>query len=127
MTFASRLQTLSNEIPMPSDFASILRNALVRDMSYRATCQTCKLLATQHSRRVIPSRDLPPLLAVNACVYSDDHLQYWLDGRSGRFLSPRVSVRPATGTSQPGGIMEGVDDPEAVVYELRVSDNILMS
>jgi Ubiquitin carboxyl-terminal hydrolase len=93
-------------------------------MSYRATCQTCKLLATQRSRRVIPSRDLPPLLAVNACVYSEDHLQYWLDGRNGHFLSPRVSVRPGTETSQPGGVVEGVDDPEAVEYELRVSNTI---
>lgn len=121
-TNSSPDQTLSNETPLPSDFASILRNALVRDMSYRATCQTCKLLATQRSRRVIPSRDLPPLLAVNACVYSEDHLQYWLDGRNGRFLSPRVSVRPGTETNEPGGIVEGVDDPDAVVYELRVSD-----
>lgn len=48
-------------------------------------------------------------------------MQYWLDGRNGRFLSPRVSVRPGTETTQPGGIVEGVDDPEAVEYELRVS------
>jgi PAB-dependent poly(A)-specific ribonuclease subunit 2 len=93
-------------------------------MSYRATCQTCKQLATQRSRRVIPSRDLPPLLAVNACVYSEDHLQFWLDGRNGRFLAPRVGVRPGTETSQPGGIVEGVDDPDAVVYELRVSAGV---
>ncbi|KAF8590468.1 hypothetical protein K439DRAFT_1329688 [Ramaria rubella] len=111
--------TPSNEMPPPSDFASILRNALVRDTSYRATCQTCKQLTTQRSRRIIPSWDLPPILAVNACVYSEDHLQFWLDGRNGRFLSPRVGIRLETETSQPGGIVEGVDDPDAVLYELR--------
>lgn len=90
-------------------------------MSYRATCQTCKQLAPQRSRRFIPSSELPPVLAVNACVYTEDHLQYWLDTKNGRFLSPMVAIRPGTDVNQPGGIVEGVDDPNAVVYELRVS------
>jgi hypothetical protein len=31
-------------------------------------------------------------------------------------------IRPSTEIRQPGGIVEGVDDPNAIVYELRVSD-----
>ncbi|GJJ12243.1 hypothetical protein Clacol_006484 [Clathrus columnatus] len=112
-------KALSNETPPPSDFASILRNSLVRDMSYRATCQTCRQLSTQYSRRVIPSKDLPPVLAVNACVYSEEHLQFWLDTRQGRFLPPKIGIRPGTETNQPGGVVEGMDDPDAVFYELR--------
>lgn len=97
-------------------------------MSYRATCQICKQLSTQYSRRVIPSKDLPPVLAVNTCVYSEEHLQYWIDSRNGRFLSPRVGVNLGTEHSQSSGIVEHMNDDDAIYYELRVSgDKVLFS
>ncbi|KII89238.1 hypothetical protein PLICRDRAFT_160474 [Plicaturopsis crispa FD-325 SS-3] len=100
----------SNEPPVPSDFASILRNSLMRQMVHKATCQTCKQFANFSSRRSIPTRDLPPLLAINASVYNDENMKFWLDSRNETFLKPHVEVR---------GQAEGVDDPECAVYALR--------
>ncbi|KAG6379196.1 ubiquitin carboxyl-terminal hydrolase-domain-containing protein [Boletus reticuloceps] len=102
---------LPNELPPQAAFADILRASLIRQMTHKATCQTCKQFSTFSSRRSIPSADLPPILAVNASVYNDDNLKYWMDTRTGRFLSPTVEVR---------GEVEGVDDAESVTYELRV-------
>ncbi|KAF9228724.1 hypothetical protein BS17DRAFT_724469 [Gyrodon lividus] len=101
---------LPNEPPPQTSFPDILRASLIRQMTHKATCQTCKQFSTFSSRRSIPTCDLPPILAVNANVYNEDNLKYWLDTRSGRFLSPRVEVR---------GEVEGVDDVESAVYELR--------
>ncbi|KAG8217260.1 PAB-dependent poly(A)-specific ribonuclease subunit PAN2 [Butyriboletus roseoflavus] len=101
---------LPNEFPSQASFADILRSSLIRQMTHKATCQTCKQFSTFSSRRSIPSADLPPILAVNASVYNDDNLRYWLDTRTGRFVTPTVEVR---------GEVEGVDDPESVTYELR--------
>ncbi|KAN0075425.1 Ubiquitin carboxyl-terminal hydrolase domain containing protein [Tylopilus felleus] len=99
-----------NEFPLQAAFADILRASLIRQMTHKATCQTCKQFSTFSSRRSIPSADLPPILAVNASVYNDDNLKYWMDTRTGRFLSPTVEVR---------GEIEGIDDAESVTYELR--------
>ncbi|KAG9318200.1 ubiquitin carboxyl-terminal hydrolase-domain-containing protein [Chiua virens] len=97
--------------PVPqAAFADILRASLIRQMTHRATCQTCKQFSTFSSRRSIPTADLPPVLAVNASVYNDDNIRYWMDTRAGRFLGPTVELR---------GEVEGVDDPESVTYELR--------
>ncbi len=53
----------------------------------------------------------PAILAVNACVNSEDNLKIWMDRRNQTFLQPRVELQ---------GQVEGVDDPEKIVYELRV-------
>lgn len=105
------IQPLPNELPQQATFSDILRVSLIRQMTHKATCQTCKQFSTFSSRRSIPSADLPPILAVNASVYNDENLRYWLDTRTGRFLAPTVEVR---------GEVEGVDDAESVIYELRV-------
>lgn len=96
--------------PPATDFASILRVSLIRQMTYKATCQTCKQFGAFSSRRSIPSSDLPPVLAVNASVYNEDNMKLWLDNRQSRFLSPSVEVR---------GEVDGVDEAMGVVYELR--------
>ncbi|OJA15705.1 hypothetical protein AZE42_08691 [Rhizopogon vesiculosus] len=96
--------------PPATDFASILRASLIRQMTHKATCQTCKQFATFSSRRSISSSELPPVLAVNASVYNEDNLKLWLDNRQSRFLSPTVEVR---------GEVEGVDEVIGVVYELK--------
>ncbi|KAG1748914.1 PAB-dependent poly-A-specific ribonuclease subunit PAN2 [Suillus paluster] len=96
--------------PPATDFASILRASLIRQMTHKATCQTCKQFATFSSRRSIPSSELPPVLAVNASVYNEENLKLWLDSRQSRFLSPSVEVR---------GEVDGVDEVMGVVYALR--------
>ncbi|KAH7927078.1 PAB-dependent poly(A)-specific ribonuclease subunit PAN2 [Leucogyrophana mollusca] len=106
---------LPNEPPPSTSFPELLRASLIRQMTHKATCQTCKQFATFSSRRSIPTADLPPILAVNACVYNEENLRTWMDGSGrasgrGRFLEPQVELR---------GEVEGVDDPESIEYELR--------
>ncbi|KAJ6546999.1 ubiquitin carboxyl-terminal hydrolase-domain-containing protein [Mycena capillaripes] len=96
--------------PQALEFTSILRNAILRQMSHKATCQTCKHFSNFTSRRSIASRDLPPILAINASVYSPESLNYWLDNKNQRFLKPQIQLH---------GQVEGVDDPELAVYSLR--------
>ena len=96
---------------MPSDFASILRNSLLRQMTHKATCQTCKQFATFSSRRSISTSDLPFVLAVNASAYNDENLGFWLDDRDQAFLMPQVEIQ---------GQVEGEDDPDVAIYKLRV-------
>ncbi|KAJ8093092.1 poly(A)-specific ribonuclease [Marasmius tenuissimus] len=94
----------------PADFPLILRYSLLRKMTHKATCQTCKQFATFSSQRTLPTRDLPFILAINACVSSDDDLSYWLDNRSQRFLKPYLELNGQVGST---------DDPEYAKYELR--------
>ncbi|KAF7353663.1 PAN2-PAN3 deadenylation complex catalytic subunit PAN2 [Mycena venus] len=96
--------------PLPLEFTAVLRNALLRHMSHKATCQTCKHFSSFSSRRSIASRDLPPILAINASVYSAESMGYWLDNKNQRFLKPEIELH---------GQVEGVDDPETAVYSLR--------
>src|ERR1700722_17017973 len=105
-------QSAFNEIISPTDFVGILRNSLLRQMTHKATCQTCKQFSMFSSRRSIPTRDLPPLLAINACVYSDEHFKFWHDTRDQTFLKAQVEIQ---------GQVDGVDDPETILYDLRVS------
>lgn len=100
----------SNDLASEMDFASILRNSLLRQTTHKATCQTCKQFATFESRRSIRTRDLPPILAVNAAVHNEETHRFWRDQRRQTFLKPRIELR---------GQVEGMDDPETVVYELR--------
>jgi len=105
------LQSNNNE-PMPAtDFASILRNSLLRQMTHKATCQTCKQFATFSSRRSIATKDLPLVLAINASAYNDENQTFWLNHRNQPFLRPQVEIQ---------GQVEGSDDPEVAVYTLRV-------
>ncbi|KAF7359264.1 PAN2-PAN3 deadenylation complex catalytic subunit PAN2 [Mycena sanguinolenta] len=96
--------------PLPLEFTAVLRNALLRHMTHKATCSSCKHFSNFSSRRSIASRDLPPILAINASVYSAESLGYWLDNKNQRFLKPQIELH---------GQVEGVDDPEGVVYSLR--------
>ncbi|EFI28391.1 PAB-dependent poly(A)-specific ribonuclease subunit PAN2 [Coprinopsis cinerea okayama7 len=92
------------------DFAAILRSSLLRSMTHKATCQSCKHFATFTSQRSIPSSDLPPILALNAAVYNDENIEYWLDSKAGPFLKPQVQV---------SGQLGDMDDPQVVTYEIR--------
>ena len=82
------------------DFASLVRGALLRELTHKATCQSCKRFSTFTSHRTIHSRELPPLLAVNTAVHDEETLRPWLDVRRQRFLTPQVELR---------GDLDGVD------------------
>lgn len=101
----------SNDSIAGTDFASVLRTSLLRPTTHKATCQTCKHFATFESKRSIRSRDLPPILAVNAACHSEEVHKLWRDNRSQMFLKPAVELH---------GQLEGMEDPEGVIYELRV-------
>ena len=94
-----------------NDFSSVLHASLIRQMSHKATCQTCKQFATFDSKRSIPTRDLPPILALNSNVFNEENHEYWLDHRKQMFLTPTVELH---------GHVNDTDDPESVTYELRV-------
>ncbi|KAK7689093.1 hypothetical protein QCA50_007784 [Cerrena zonata] len=94
-----------------TDLASIVRTALLRHTTHKASCSACnKPSTTFESRRSISNQDLPHILALNACVFNEDSHQYWKDGRRQTFLKPTLEVR---------GQVNGHDEPEAVLYELR--------
>ena len=93
------------------DFASILRYSLLRQTTHKATCQSCKQFTNFSAKRSISSCDLPPILAVNASVYNEESPEVWLDARNEAFLKSRVRIH---------GQVEGIDDPVAAEYQLRV-------
>ncbi|PCH34179.1 hypothetical protein WOLCODRAFT_15157 [Wolfiporia cocos MD-104 SS10] len=98
------------EPPSDADFATILRHSILRPTTHKATCQTCKRFASFESQRSIRTKDLPPILAVNANVFTEETHKFWMDSKGQTFLKPTVSLC---------GQLEGVDDPEEAVYELR--------
>ncbi|THV07954.1 hypothetical protein K435DRAFT_815204 [Dendrothele bispora CBS 962.96] len=93
-----------------SDFTTILRDSLLRKIMHKATCQTCKHFSNFSSRLSISTKDLPPILSVNACVNSEDNFTYWFDARGQTFLKPHIQLHGQVGD---------MDDPEEAVYELR--------
>ncbi|KAI6038459.1 ubiquitin carboxyl-terminal hydrolase-domain-containing protein [Pisolithus marmoratus] len=104
--------TSPNEPQTLSDFTSIIRSSIIREMTHKATCQTCKHFATFISRRSISTADLPPILAINTCVYNEENMRFWLDTRQGTFLQSQIELQ---------GEVDGVEDPGIATYELRVS------
>lgn len=93
------------------DFNSVVQDSLLREVTYKATCPFCRRVAVFESRRSLATKDLPPVLAVNTSVFNQENIKFWLDAKKRRFLTPSVNLHGQT---------DGVDDPEAAVYELRV-------
>ncbi|KAF9521074.1 hypothetical protein BS47DRAFT_1404191 [Hydnum rufescens UP504] len=98
------------------DFAAILHASLERDITYKSTCQKCKHLSNHRSRRALSSEHMPPILAVNAAVNNEDHLNFWLDNKAstGSFLKSKVRVEMR---SAEGELYHG--SAESVTYDLR--------
>lgn len=97
-----------------TDFPSILRNSILRTTSHKANCPICsKTYSIFESKRSIATKDLPPILALNAAVFNQENLKFWTDGKRQTFLGTKVEMR---------GQVDGVDDPETVIYELKVWD-----
>ncbi|CCA66899.1 related to PAN2-component of Pab1p-stimulated poly(A) ribonuclease [Serendipita indica DSM 11827] len=119
LTYPRKIPT--NEASQYSDFASILRNSLIRDYSQKATCQSCKQVAVQNIRRSLTPELLPPILLLNTSIHNDEQLKLWQDSKNGRFLQPFVGVDIATSPSQLGGLSSTLVDVSAglVWYELR--------
>jgi hypothetical protein len=69
------------------------------------------------SRRSLSTKDLPPVLAMNTSVFDQENIKFWIDAKKRRFLTSSVRLH---------GQIDGVDDPESVVYELRVSVHMLL-
>ncbi|CAL1703566.1 unnamed protein product [Somion occarium] len=94
-----------------TDFPSIVRNSLLRHTSHKASCPACN---RQHvsfeSQRSIPNYALPPILALNASVYSEENHNFWRDARRQTFLKPTLELR---------GQVHGQDEASTVLYELR--------
>lgn len=109
--YRTQVRKTSNEQRTVPEFAAVLRNSILRNISHKATCPACKHLTVFTSKRYIPSRDLPPMLVVNANVYNDETWELWQDNKNKTFLQPQVDLR---------GQIEGVDDPEVALYVLRV-------
>ncbi|KAL0580436.1 poly(A)-specific ribonuclease [Marasmius crinis-equi] len=61
-------------------------------------------------KRTLPTKDLPSVLAVNACVSTDDDMACWIDSRNHTFLNPFIALNGQVGEE---------DDPEIAQYELR--------
>lgn len=102
--------------PPSANFANIVSESLFRGSVYKATCPMCKQFSTNESRKSIPSKDLPSILALNTSIYEAGIASHrlWLDGRyrQGTFVQPFIEVR---------GQVDGIDEAEVVRYELRVS------
>jgi hypothetical protein len=95
-------------------FEALLQHSIAREITHKATCQVCKRTGPFESRRTVRASELPPVLAVNACVRGeeDPNLKVWMDGRKTRFLQPRMEVK---------GLAEEGEGEERVGYEIRVS------
>ncbi|EIN08045.1 hypothetical protein PUNSTDRAFT_70027 [Punctularia strigosozonata HHB-11173 SS5] len=101
-----RANISANTQPAP-DISSVLSDSLRRQTTHRATCQSCRKMTVFETTRIIPAKDLPPILAVNASVYNEESLKIWQDGRRHRFLTPTTRVKC------------GDSEEDVVEYELR--------
>lgn len=92
----------------------MVQESIIRDITHKATCPSCKQFTTFNSRRAILSKDLPPILTINSVIYEPGNPSHklWLDNRHETFVKPFIEVR---------GQVDGVDDAESVLYELRAS------
>lgn len=95
----------------PSTFSELLKYSLFRPDTHKATCQHCKQFSTFTSTRSIASRRLPPILAVNASIYNNESLNIWREMRGSHFMTPQFPLR---------GQVNGMDDSEEILYQVRV-------
>lgn len=118
------LQALSNEIPPPADFPSILQASISRENLTKATCPNCRQFVGARVKRRLVDGSLPAVLAINAAVHTSEQMEHWLDsstkGPGGRLLQPYIAL-DATGR-----VLKAFDpsstprDEGMVVYELSV-------
>ncbi|CDR99940.1 hypothetical protein [Sporisorium scitamineum] len=99
---------MSNESAPPSDFGSVLRASLMREVQNRAPCRACQFTAMFRTRRVMPATsELPRILSVNAAIQAPEHLHYWLDANQ------KGNKPPPMGPARPNGPMQQQQPPYA--------------
>ncbi|OCH89095.1 PAB-dependent poly-A-specific ribonuclease subunit PAN2 [Obba rivulosa] len=92
-------------------FSGVLRRSLSRTSQHKGICPDCGKYSVIQTRRQVATRDLPPILAVNAAVYNEDSLNHWKDKPRGeRFVRENILVT---------GDLIHDEDVEPVEYELR--------
>ena len=111
MFYSTQARQKTGTAEPSADFNSIIQDSLLREVTYKATCLFCRRVAVFESRRSLATKDLPPVLAVNTSVFNQENIKFWLDVKKRRFLTPSISLH---------GQIDGTDDPETAVYELRV-------
>ncbi|CUA74901.1 PAB-dependent poly(A)-specific ribonuclease subunit 2 [Rhizoctonia solani] len=87
-------------------FSSLLSASILRETTHRSVCQSCKQQATFRTQRIVPANALPPVLAVNTAILTDEAGSIWRT-KGQNFLTPDVTVAC------------GRDGNEMVEYELR--------
>lgn len=90
----------------PVTFASLLSASILRETTHRSVCQSCKQQATFRTQRIVPADALPPVLAINTAILTDEAGSIWRT-KGQNFLTPDVKVAC------------GRDGEESVEYELR--------
>ncbi|KAL1408168.1 poly(A)-specific ribonuclease [Vanrija albida] len=107
----------------PRPFHDVLRSAIIRSSSTKATCSNCKLFAPLDSKRDLagqPGTSLPPLLSVNTMANTPEQVEVWKDrtegGKPKHYLSRRVAFRkgPKGDIVTDDGTQEG-----GIVYEVK--------
>lgn len=121
LAYALQIEVPVNDPAHQSDFASVVRSSLLRYTTHKATCASCaRQFTTFESRRSIASKDLPPILALNASVFTEENLRYWKDGRQRGQQGQLQTQHFLKSSFELRGQVNGVDDPETVTYKLRV-------
>ncbi|KAG8872977.1 poly(A)-specific ribonuclease [Tulasnella sp. 331] len=105
----------------PSNFSELLSASLSRNTSYKATCLSCKQVATFASHRIIRRDALPPLLSISASAFSEDSIRLWMDtkahGATKRFLGTTASVQGHSDTVEDSELPEIMYELRAMVFE----------
>ena len=118
---------MSNEVSLPTDFASIFKASVARENVTKATCTGCRHFANARVRRQLTGSELPPVLVINTAVHTSDHMEVWLDsaeqGSAARFLQPRIAInRTGTRVKTVEASQEADGDDDTIIYELRVHE-----
>ncbi|KAJ1309756.1 hypothetical protein OPQ81_006521 [Rhizoctonia solani] len=87
-------------------FSSLLNASILRETTHRSVCQSCKQQSTFRTQRIVPAKALPPVLAVNTAILTDEAGSIWRT-KGQNFLTPEVTVTC------------GRDGSDTVEYELR--------
>lgn len=110
-----------NDPAHQSDFASIVRSSLLRHTTHKATCASCsKQFTAFEGRRSIATKDLPPILTLNASVFTEENLHYWKDSRLRGQQGPSQIQQFLPENFELRGQVNGVDDSETATYKFRV-------
>ncbi|PWN41313.1 hypothetical protein IE81DRAFT_292061 [Ceraceosorus guamensis] len=111
-------KAMSNELPPPSDFASILKVSLLRETMSKALCRHCHTSnSIIRSLRELPAHeDLPKALSINVNVHTAEQLAYWIDG-----IGPSGIMQSTSSTSS-SGINRQTFLPPYVAVDVRTKD-----